>query len=204
MQGESVGDLEVSDAVFNVDYNKQVIYDIIKAENANQRQGNAATKSRGMVSGGGSKPWRQKGTGRARQGTIRATQWVGGGIPFGPKPRDLEVRLPKKVKHAAYRAILSLKANEGKLMILDSLQIDAPKTSYMSTMLRNFKFMDKNQKITILVSDENKDIKLASRNIPNLTYLNVQRLSGRSLFYNKMILGTEDAIKKLEEMFQLV
>lgn len=198
--GGSVGELELSDAVFNIDYNKQIIYDIIKAENANKRQGNAATKGRSELSGGGAKPWRQKGTGRARQGSIRATQWVGGGVPFGPKPKDFSIKVPQKVKQAAYRAIFSLKANGGQIKALDALSLESHKTSQIHRILKNFNLSDKKQKVTILVDNEDKNLKLAMRNIPHVNYLNVNRLSGRSLFYNKMILGTEEALKKVESI----
>lgn len=199
MDGADIGELEVSDAVFNIDAKKEVIYELIKKENNNERQGNASTKGRGDAAGGGEKPWRQKGTGRARQGTIRATQWVGGGRPFGPKPRELKKELPQKKRQAAYRAIFSLKAHQGSLRVIDEIKVAEPKTRLVAQLLKNLKAKGT---VTLLLDEDDRNLKLALRNLQGVRYLNVARLRGKELFYNKEIIGSEKAIRKLEEMFQ--
>jgi large subunit ribosomal protein L4 len=198
--GDKIGEIELDDSVFKVDANRELIYQIIKSEEANKRLGCAATKTRGMVSGGGAKPWRQKGTGRARQGSTRATQWVGGGIPFGPHPRNFSYKIPKKMRQNAIRAILSYKANNGAIRILDKMEVQEPKTKIIAGMLKKLNIK---HRVTMLISEENKNFKLAARNIPNLKYLHVSRLSGRELFINKEILASEEAIKMIEKLYKI-
>lgn len=199
IKGQSISEIEVSDSVFNVAVNRSLIHDLIKQENNNLRQGNASTKGRSDVSGGGIKPWKQKGTGRARQGSIRATQWVGGGVPFGSKPRSFKSKMPQKMRQSAYRNILSLKANEGKFKVIDQLLITEPKTKLMAEVIRNFNI---NEKVLFIVANEDRNFKLAARNLPNVKYLHVTRLSGRDLFYNKLVIGTEEAVRQLEKIYQ--
>ena len=127
MEGKQVGELELSDAVFGVKVNQDLMHRAVLSYLANRRQGTAAVKNRGDVSGGGRKPWRQKGTGRARHGSIRSPQWVGGGVVFGPTPRDYSFRLPKKARRAALKSALSAKAAAGDIVILDQLTVEAPK-----------------------------------------------------------------------------
>lgn len=199
LDGSKTGEIELDDTVFKIDPNRQLIYEVIKSEEANSRTGTAATKTRGMVRGGGAKPWRQKGTGRARQGTIRATQWVGGGIPFGPKPRDYSYKLPKKMRKNAICSILSYKANNGAIRIFDELKISEPKTRILASILKQLKI---NHKVTILIAEEDKNFKIAARNLKNVKYLHVSRLCARDLFLNKEILATANAIRGIEEIYK--
>lgn len=199
-EGSQLGEIDVDDSVFNVQVNKGLIYEVIRAEDTNKRQGNASTKGRSFVSGGGAKPWRQKGTGRARQGSTRATQWVGGGIPHGSKARDFQIKMPQKMRHSAFRSILSFKANEGSLRVLDQFQVYEPKTRLVAEMLKK---MEVKSSVTFLFHEDDKNLKLAMRNIPYLKYLHVSRLSGRDLFYNKEIIATEGAIREIEKSLKL-
>ena len=139
MEGSQVGDIELNENVFGQEVNTSVLHDVVKNFLANQRQGTQSTKTRSEVRGGGIKPWRQKGTGRARQGSIRATQWIKGGIALGPKPRDYRYTLNKKVKKLAMRSALSSKVNANEIIVLDELVLDEIKTKKISTMLKNLK-----------------------------------------------------------------
>lgn len=199
IDGSKIGEIELDDSVFKVNTNPHLIFEIIKSEESNKRLGNASTKSRGMVRGGGAKPWRQKGSGRARQGSIRSTQWVGGGIPFGPKPRDFSLKLPKKIKRNAIRSILSFKANNGALRVFEEIAIEKPKSNIIAKILNKLKIK---HKVTFLISEENTNFKLAARNIKNVNYLHSSRLNGRQLFMNKEILASEAAIKKIESIYK--
>ncbi len=200
MDGQQTGEVDLNDSVFNVAVNKGLIYDLIRAEQMNRRQGNASTKGRSFVSGGGAKPWRQKGTGRARQGSIRATQWVGGGVPHGAKPRPFEIRMPQKMRQSAYRSILSYKANMGAVKVLDQFVLAEAKTRLAAAVLKKLEI---NYKITIVLDDDSSSLKLALRNIPNVKYIHFSRLSGQDLFLNKEILVTEKAAKELEKALML-
>src|SRR5690554_844528 len=134
LEGQAVGEMELSDTVFGAAINEALLHEAVVMHLHNQRQGTAATKSRGAVRGGGRKPWRQKGTGRARHGSIRSPIWVGGGVTFGPTPRDYSYRLPKKARRAALKSALSAKVQAGNLVVLDKLAVDSPKTKVMAAM----------------------------------------------------------------------
>ena len=138
IEGKKVGDVSLNEKVFNVEVNKAVLHQVVVAQLANKRQGTQSTKTRAEVRGGGIKPWRQKGTGRARQGSIRSPQWAGGGIVFAPKPRDYRVSLPKSMRRVAMKSALTAKVQENEMIVLESLAFDAPKTKDMVAMLKAF------------------------------------------------------------------
>ena len=139
IQGQNVGEIELSDAVFGVEVNEHVLYEVVKNQLANKRQGTQSAKTRAEVRGGGRKPWRQKGTGRARQGSIRAVQWIGGGVAFAPKPRSYRYTLPKKVRRLAMKSALTSKVQANEMIVLDALNMEAPKTKEFKAMLNNIK-----------------------------------------------------------------
>lgn len=194
--GKVVGQVDLADEVFNSEVNDVLIYELIKAANANLRQGTHKTKERAEVRGGGAKPWRQKGTGRARAGTNRSPIWVGGGTTFGPRVRSYRTELPRKIKKAAYRSLFSLKQKEGSLKIVEDIAVDG-KTKEMAAIGKALEI-----KKGVLIS-ENDDtmIKRAIRNIPWFTYNNVKRISSRDIFYSKEVVITESAVKVLNEQF---
>ncbi len=159
-----MGDLELSETVFGAPVNEGLVHQAVVRYLANQRQGTASTKTRGEVSGGGRKPWRQKGTGRARQGSIRAPQWVGGGTVFGPKPRDYRQAMPKKARRAALRSALSSKVASGELLVLDELTFEEPKTKKMVEVLQNLKAAGASA--LVVTGELDRNVILSARNIP--------------------------------------
>ncbi|HRZ25323.1 MAG TPA: 50S ribosomal protein L4 [Spirochaetota bacterium] len=194
--GKVVGAVELSDSVFGAEVNDTLIYELIKSANANLRQGTHKTKTRTEVSGGGAKPWRQKGTGRARQGSTRAPQWRGGGTIFGPVPRDYRIDMPKKLKQAAYRSLFSLKAKNGEIKVIEDFTAGG-KTKEVANL-------GKALKITkgVLVSDsDDLPIKRAIRNIAWFVFNNVERLSSRDIFFSKQVVITESAVKRLNDKY---
>ncbi len=194
--GQVVGQVELSEAVFGSKINDVLIYELIKSANANLRQGTHSTKDRVEVRGGGAKPWRQKGTGRARAGTNRSPIWRGGGVVFGPKPRCYRINLPKNVKKAAYRSLLSLKLKQGAIKIIEDFQVNG-KTKEM------VKIGDAlNVKKGVLISDNESDmLKRSIKNISWFGYNNVRRISSRDIFYCNDIIITESAVKYLNEKY---
>ncbi|MCU0846599.1 MAG: 50S ribosomal protein L4 [Spirochaetes bacterium] len=196
IDGKVVGEIELSNIVFGAEVNDVLIYELIKAANANLRQGTHKTKERAEIRGGGAKPWRQKGTGRARQGTSRSPIWRGGGTTFGPRPRSYRIELPKKVKTAAYISLLSLKAKEGSIKVVEDFKVNG-KTKEVAGI-------GKALSITkgVLISDSNDlFLKRSVKNIPWLIFNNVSRLSSRDIFYAKDLLITESAVKYLNEKY---
>lgn len=194
--GESVGEINLADTVFGVEPNQQVIYDVIKSQRASMRQGNAKTKTRTEVRGGGRKPWRQKGTGHARQGSIRAPQWVGGGIVFGPIPRSYEFKLNKKIRRLAMKIALSDKVRESSLVAIDNIALDSFKTKGMIQILENLKVSGK----TMLVLESvNELVDIASRNIPNVTTVTFDHTSVYDFLNANYVIATEKALKMIEE-----
>lgn len=197
IDGTVVGKVELADSIFNTKVNDVLVYELIKAYNANLRQGTHSTKQRSEVRGGGAKPWRQKGTGRARQGTIRAVQWRGGGIAFGPKPRDYSYEIPKNMKREAFRSLFTIKVKEGSIRIIEDFKIPEGKTKEIARIGKAFNI----SKGLLLTDNEDSLIKRAIRNIPSFVYNNVKRLSGRDLFYSKTVLITETAVKYINEKY---
>lgn len=196
ISGKVVGQVELPEALFGVDVNDILIYELIKAANANLRQGTHSTKVRDEVSGGGIKPWKQKGTGRARQGSIRAPQWRGGGIVFGPKPRDYSVDLPKEMKRAAYRSLFSLKAKDGSIKIVEDFTLSG-KTKEAAGITKALKLT----KAVLISENDDALIKRAVKNLESMVYNNAKRVSGRDIFYSRQILITESALKVLSDIF---
>ena len=164
--GEKIGEIELSDSVFGIEPNKHVLFEAVIMQRASLRQGTHKTKNRAEVSGGGRKPWRQKGTGRARQGSIRAPQWRGGGTVFGPVPRSYSYKLPKKVRRLAIKSALSSKVLENEIIVLDNLALEAPKTKEMVKILNN---LSVDRKALIVTDDVNENVVLSARNIPGVT-----------------------------------
>lgn len=200
LKGNKKKDIELNDLVFNINPNKTVIYEAIKNELANRRQGTSSTKTKAEVRGSGAKPYRQKGTGRARVGTKQNPVWRGGGVAFGPKPRDYSYAIPKKMKKLAYRSILSLKNKEGNLKVIENFKIDSGKTKEMNNI---FASLLKEEKSSLVLSN-NEDtlpIKRAGRNIAWLKCLSFNRMNAHSLFYSKNIVVTEDAVNELNSFF---
>jgi len=195
--GKVVGKVELDDRVFNAKINDVLIYELVKSANANRRQGTHCVKERSFVSGGGEKPYKQKGTGRARQGSTRAPQWKGGGTIFGPQPRDYRIELPKGMKSAAYRALLSLKAKEGSIKVVEDLKVESGKTRDIAVI---GKALDV-RKGVLVTDSEDSMLKRALRNIPWFIYNNVKRISGRDIFYSKTLVLTASAVKYLNEKY---
>ena len=209
---EKVGDIKLASDVFELPIREVLIWEAIVSENANLRQGTRSTKTRSEVRGGGRKPWKQKGTGRARQGSIRSPIWVGGGVAFGPKPRDFSIKIPKKKKRLAIKTILSLKASEGRIIVLDKIEVskDKPLTKQIFSIIMNFlkesleKKMLRKKKVgryLIVLSNNDRVLKLAIRNIPWLYYVSWDRLSARDLLYADKIFVEKEAILKINEKY---
>lgn len=199
-KASEVGQLNLDESVFKCEYNEPLIHQAIVAYQANQRQGTKSTLTRTEVRGGGVKPWRQKGTGRARQGSIRAPQWIKGGVVFAPKPRDFSKKLNKKMKAQAFRSAISYKIANNELFVLDELTLEAPKTKLMAEILKNFK-LDK--KTLVIVTGEATDIVRAGSNIEKLTVTDADLTNVYQLVSNVAIIATKDAIKKIEEAYSL-
>lgn len=194
INGKSVGKMELDKKIFDGEVNKAVLYQIVKMYQANLRQGNASTKTRSDVSGGGKKPWKQKGTGRARAGTIRSPLWRGGGIVFGPHPRDYSYSLPKAVKRIALISSLNSKLNDKELIVVDDIKISSPKTKEMAAALRNLKAETR----PLLVLDEkNEAISRASRNIPQLILRDYRTLNAYDIIRQHKLVLTQKALVAL-------
>ncbi|GGE54390.1 50S ribosomal protein L4 [Pullulanibacillus camelliae] len=195
--GSNVGEIELKDSVFGIEPNEHVMYQAIIMQQASLRQGTHAVKNRSAVRGGGVKPWRQKGTGRARQGSIRSPQWVGGGVVFGPTPRSYSFKLPKKVRRLAIKSALSSKVKDNEIIVLDDLTLDAPKTKEFVNVLSNLSI---NEKALIVTSELHEATALSARNIPTVKLVTADQVTVLDVVnYNKLIL-TKAAAEKLEEV----
>ena len=198
VKGEKVKDIKLNDNVWSIEPNDAVIYDAICLATASLRQGTHSVKTRSEVSGGGRKPWRQKGTGRARQGSIRSPQWFKGGIALGPKPRDYSYRVNKKERRLAVRSVLSSKVLENNLVVVDSMNFDAIKTKNMVSALNNLKVEGKT---LIVLPEKNENVQKSARNIEGVKTSLVNTINVYDLLkYNKLVL-TVDAVKSLEEVY---
>ena len=198
IEGKKVKDIELNESIFGIKPNEKVVHIALVNYMANQRQGTANTKTRAEVSGGGKKPWRQKGTGRARQGSIRAPQWIKGGIALGPKPRDYSYRINKKEKQLAIKSVLSSKVIENQLIVVDTLPLKEIKTKSMVSALNNLKAEGKT---LIVLPEKNENVQKSARNIENVKTSLVNTINVYDLLkYNKLIL-TLDAVKKIEEVY---
>lgn len=195
-----VGTIELADSVFGCDYNEALIHQAVVTYQANQRQGTKSTLTRTEVRGGGIKPWRQKGTGRARQGSIRAPQWIKGGVVFAPKPRDFSKKINKKMKAQAFRSAISYKVAHNELIVVDSIDLEAPKTKLMAQVLTNLK-LDK--RTLVITAGDNAVIVRASNNIEKLTVTDAALANVYQLVSNVAVIATKDAIKQIEEAYSL-
>lgn len=198
MSGEEVGALELNDKVFGAEYKEALIHQIVVAQLANKRQGTKSTLTRAEVRGGGIKPWRQKGTGRARQGSIRSPQWTHGGVVFAPKPRDFSQKINKESKRVAMRSALSAKLAGGELIVLDKLELLEAKTKNMANVM---KALNLDKRTLLVVGEDNDNVKRASANIEKLSLTNASLLNIYDLVANTACVMTADAIKKIEEAY---
>ena len=198
IEGKEVGKIDLSDAVFGVEVNEHLVHMAVVSQLANNRQGTQKAKTRSEVSGGGRKPWRQKGTGRARQGSIRAPQWIKGGIALGPKPRSYKYTVNKKERQLAVKSVLSSKVLENELVVVDSLPLNDIKTKEMVKALSNLKVEGK---ALIMLPEKNEKVQKSARNIEGVKTTLVETINVYDLLkYNKLVV-TEDAVKKLEEVY---
>ncbi len=197
VQGQQVGEMALNDEIFGVEVNEAAIHDTVVMQLANRRQGTVATRTRGLVSGGGRKPWRQKGTGRARHGSIRSPLWVGGGTVFGPTPRSYKYRIPKKVRRLALKSALSAKVGSGELVVLDSLTLAQPRTREMTGILNNLKVADK---ALIVIPGKDANVELSARNIPGVKTLSAVNLNVYDILAHDRLVITKEAVAKVEEV----
>lgn len=198
MNGKQVGDIELNDSVFGAEVNKSVLHQVIVNYLANQRQGTQSTKTRAEVRGGGAKPWRQKGTGRARQGSIRAPQWIKGGVALGPKPRSYRYNVNKKVKRVAMKSALSSKVAENDIFVLDQLQFENIKTKEMVKVLGN---LNVDTKALVVLPEKDENVIRSARNIPGVTTTLVNTLNVYEILNHDKFIVTKDAVAKLEEVY---
>lgn len=199
VDGKELRTIQLDDAVFGLPVNEDVIYYAVTNELANMRVGTACTKDRSEVHGSNAKPYKQKGTGRARRGDKKSPLLRGGGVIFGPKPRDFSYAMPKKAKRLAMKSILSLKAQEDVLTIIEDFTVESGKTKDFASVLKNF---SNNERTVLVLKDDDPKIKQAGRNIPTLSFLSYNRLRAHDLFYGKKILMLESAAKNLSEFYK--
>ena len=190
--GETVGEIDLNDEIFNVEINEHAVYEVIKNQLANKRQGTQSAKTRGEVRGGGRKPWRQKGTGRARQGSIRAPHWPGGGVVFAPKPRDYSYKVPKKVKRVAMKSALTSKVLNEEIIVLEELSLQEPKTKEMVKILEN---INAKKKALIVMDEKDINVVKSARNIPNVETTLVNTLNVYDILNFDSFIITKDAVK---------
>ncbi|KHF39026.1 50S ribosomal protein L4 [Halalkalibacter okhensis] len=195
--GSQVGDIELNDSVFGIEPNTSVLHDAVVMQQASLRQGTHKTKGRSEVRGGGRKPWRQKGTGRARQGSIRSPQWVGGGVVFGPTPRSYSYKLPKKVRRLAIKSALSSKVQAEEIVVLDNLAFEAPKTKEMAAVLSS---LSADRKALVVTADYNEAVALSARNLPGVTFVTADGVSVLDVLKHDKLVITKDAVEKVEEV----
>ena len=197
MEGKEVGSLELNDAVFGVKVNEHLVHMAVVQQLANNRQGTQKAKTRSEVSGGGRKPWRQKGTGHARQGSTRAAQWTGGGVVFAPTPRDYTFKLNKKEKRAALRSVLTSKVADQKFIVLDELKMDSIKTKEFKAVLENLKV----DNALVVMNDKNDNVVLSARNIPNVKTTLTNTLNVYDVLKHKTVIVTKEAVATIEEVY---
>ena len=196
-EGQKVKDTELNESVFGIEPNNQAIFDMVLLQRASWRQGTHKVKNRTEVRGGGRKPWRQKGTGRARQGSIRAPQWRGGGVVFGPTPRSYTFKLNRKVRQLALKSALSQKVIDNEMTVLDTITLNAPKTKDMIKVLEN---LEANRKTLIVMDEVNENVTLSARNIPGVKVIDSKGLNVYDILDCTKLVITEGAIKAVEEV----
>jgi large subunit ribosomal protein L4 len=197
IEGNKVGDITLNEKVFNVAVNTAVLHQTVVAQLANKRQGTQSAKTRAEVRGGGIKPWRQKGTGRARQGSIRSPQWAGGGIVFAPKPRDYRITLPKSMRKVAMKSALTSKVLDNNMIVLESLEFNAPKTKDFMKMLGAFEA----KKALIITLESNNNVYKSARNIPGISVIPVNNINVYDLLKYEKLIITQDAVSRIEEVY---
>ncbi|EFI85212.1 50S ribosomal protein L4 [Listeria grayi] len=195
--GTSAGEITLNDAVFGIEPNEKVVVDVILSQRASLRQGTHKVKNRSEVRGGGRKPWRQKGTGRARQGSIRSPQWRGGGVVFGPTPRSYAYKLPRKVRRLAIKSALSSKVKEENLLVLENLAFDAPKTKDFAAFLKNISV---DTKALVVVAGESDNVELSARNLQGITVIPAESISVLEVASHDKLIITKAAVEKVEEV----
>ena len=196
--GKKVGTIELNAAVFEQEYNAALIHQVVVAQLANKRQGTKSTLTRAEVRGGGIKPWRQKGTGRARQGSIRAPQWIKGGVVFAPKPRDFSQKINQKMKVAALKSALSQKVRDDEIIVINEIKAENGKTKEIATVLKKLK---KEKRVLLVVGERDELVIRACRNIENVTLINASLINVYDVVANANCSMTKDAIKKIEEVY---
>ncbi len=197
MKGEEVGSLELNDAVFGAKINEHLVHMSVVQHLANKRQGTQKAKTRSEVSGGGRKPWRQKGTGHARQGSIRAPQWKGGGVVFAPTPRDYSFKLNKKEKRAALKSVLTSKVNDSKFIVLDELKLDEIKTKKFQEVMESLKV----SKALVIINENDKNIVMSARNIPKIKTALTNTINVYDILKYDTVVVTKDAVATIEEVY---
>ncbi len=198
MTGKQVGEIELSEAVFGIEPNASVVHDVVKNHLANRRQGTQSALTRAEVRGGGKKPWRQKGTGRARQGSIRAPQWTHGGVVFAPKPRDYSYTLNKKVKRLALKSVLSAKVASGDLIVIDEIRMDEVKTKSFKGFLTA---VGADKKVMVVTPEVNQNVVLSARNIPGCITTFANLISVYDILNSNKLVVDQAAVAKIEEVF---
>ena len=198
MSGKQTGEIDLNDWVFGCEVNAAVLHQAVVMQLANQRQGNAQTKTRANVRGGGRKPWKQKGTGRARAGTIRSPLWVGGGVVFGPHPRKYTIAMPRKVRRLALRSALTAKVNAGELVVLEDLNFPEIKTKNMVQFLEGFKAAD--AKTLVVMAEANETVTKSAGNIPGVTTITSLGINVHDILNHRRVFVTKDAVAKIEEV----
>lgn len=197
MSGSEVGSIDLNDNIFGVEVNEHVMHQAVVQYLANQRQGTKSTKTRAEVRGGGRKPWRQKGTGRARQGSIRSPQWTGGGVVFAPKPRDFSFKLNKKVKRLALKSALTSKVNSNKFVVVDDIKLNEIKTKEMINVLKNINA----SKALVVLEEGNRNVVLSARNIPDVKTASVNTINVYDILKFDTFVVTKQAVEKIEEVY---
>ena len=198
VSGQNVGEIELNDSIFNIEVNEHVLYEAVKCQLANRRQGTQSTKTRAEVRGGGRKPWRQKGTGRARHGSTRSIIWVGGGVAFAPKPRDYSYSLPKKVRRLALKSALSSKVQDNEMIVVDEIAFEAPKTKEMMNLFKN---VNSAKKTLVVTADNDVNVVKSVRNIEGANVCHVSTLNVYDILNCDSFIITKDAVNKVEEVY---
>ena len=197
IEGKEVGSIELNDAVFGVEVNEHLVHMAVVNQLANNRQGTQSAKTRSEVSGGGRKPWRQKGTGHARQGSTRSPQWTGGGVVFAPKPRDYSMKMNKREKQIAIKSALTSKVQDSKMVVVDAFNMDEIKTAKFAEILNNLKV----SKALVVTKDENKNVVLSGRNIPTVKVSATNEINTYDVLKYETLVVTKAAVEKLEEVY---
>ena len=197
MEGKEVGKLELNDAVFGVEINEHLVHMVVVQTLANKRQGTQKAKTRSEVSGGGRKPWRQKGTGHARQGSTRAPQWKGGGVVFAPVPRDYSFKLNKKEKRAALKSVLTSRVQENKMIVLDELKLDEIKTKKFKEVMDNLKV----EKAMVVIGEQDQNVICSARNLPQVSTAVAENINVYDILKGDTLVITKDAVAKIEEVY---